>query len=175
MKKRGLVISLLVLLAVVTSGFTYAFWAAGVTGNDTDVTGTVNIGTGEAVTVSMTVNETTTAGQILVPAGFEVDPGEVDAVTVSFTVKWNDDAALDGIADATVAALVSNIQVNGVANPYSLVTITPSVSNPTTIALNATVTFSFVITLTEPANATQYTAVAGLPITFDINFSVTPA
>jgi len=175
MKKRGLVIGLLVMLAVITSGFTYAFWANSVLADSEAVVGNVEIGTGEDVTVQVSIGAQGGSTLDLVPVGFiENAVTQDDEIIISFVVTWVDDAALDGIDDAAVAVLIENIEVNNVANPYGLISVVEQVGNPTTIALAGTATFYFVITMGEPADQTEYTAVAGLGITFDLTFTVTP-
>jgi len=175
MNKRGLVIGLLVMLAVITSGFTYAFWANSVTGNSAVVGGSVQIGSGEDVTVAVEIGTQGGSTLQLVPTGFVEDvETQDDEIIISFVVTWVDDAALDGIEDADVSVLINNIKVNNVENPYTLISVVEQAENPTTISLGGTATFYFVVTMGEPANQTEYTAVAGLGITFDLTFTVTP-
>lgn len=175
MNKRGLVIGLLVMLAVITSGFTYAFWANSVTGNSETVGGSVQIGSGEDVTVEVSIGAQGGSTLLLVPTGFVADvETQDDEIVISFVVTWVDDAALEGIDDADVSVLIDNIKVNDVANPYTLISVVEQAGNPTTISLNGTATFYFVVTMGVPANQTQYDAVAGLGITFDLTFTVTP-
>lgn len=163
---------LLIVLSIVTLGFTYAYWASSVSGDSDDAIGTVEIGTGDSVTINAVVSETSTAGQILVPAGFADDPNEVEQVVLTFSVEWVDDNALTGIVPADIDMSITNILVDGVAN--SLVVVTPDVSNPTQISLGSTVTFTVYITLNTPSNVTEYESVAGKTVTFDLTFTTNP-
>ncbi|MFA7561744.1 MAG: hypothetical protein WCY80_06555 [Candidatus Izemoplasmatales bacterium] len=173
LKRKNLVLVLLVLFALAVSGTTYAYWASEVNGTeDSVVDDNVTIGTGEAITIDVTVADTTDNSLLLIPSTVTPKTGETNSITVSYTVTWKNDDLLDGVADQTVSALVENIAVNGVANPYNLISVEADVNNPTTIGLNETVTFNFVVTMDEPLNVTQYNAVAGLPITFNITFTV---
>jgi len=171
LKKRNLVLILLVLFALAISGTTYAYWASSVSDFEETVNNEINIGTGEAITISVDISDSEVFTDKLVPTTVTPGTGETNSITVTYTVTWNDDALLEGTADVAVSALVSNIQVGGVANPYSLVSVTPVLS-PTTIGLGATVTFTFDVTMSEPANVTEYDAVANQAITFDITFNV---
>ncbi|MDR4968060.1 MAG: hypothetical protein RG740_00430 [Acholeplasmataceae bacterium] len=94
MRQKNLVIGLLVMLALVVSGFTYAFWASGVTGNSDTAVGSIQIGEGEAVTTTVTVGNETFGGD-LVPVGFEdedSDPIKVSSVVLTFNVVWTQDS-----------------------------------------------------------------------------------
>lgn len=163
---------LLIVLSIVTLGFTYAYWASSVSGDSDDAIGTVEIGTGDSVTINAVVSETSTAGQILVPVGFADDPNEVEQVVLTFSVEWVDDSALTGIVPADIDMSITNILVDGVAN--SLVVVTPDVSNPTQISLGSTVTFTVYITLNTPSSVTEYESVAGKTVTFDLTFTTNP-
>ena len=175
LKRKNLVLVLLVLFALAVSGTTYAYWASSVAAPTLGTeTPDVVIGAGEAVTMNVIVNETSVDSKVLVPTGRVVDALTQSAsITVEYTVAWVLDSRLNGVADAAISAAVSNIEVGGVANPYTLITVTPG-TNPTTIAHEGTAVFTFVVTMNEPANVTEYNAVASETITFDLTFTVTP-
>ena len=173
LKRRNVVLVLLVLFALAVSGTTYAYWASSVNGVQETVNNEINIGEGDAVTINVDITDPQTFTDKLVPNTPEVvaGAGEVKEITVSYSVTWNNDALLDGVADQAISAVVSNIQVGGVANPYSLITVTPG-ANPSTIGMGDTVVFTFTVTMGEPANVTEYNAVANQAITFDITFDI---
>lgn len=173
LKRRNVVLVLLVLFALAVSGTTYAYWASSINGVEQTLNNEVNIGQGQAVTVNVDITDPETFTDKLVPNTPEVvaGVGEVKEITVTYSVTWNNDDLLDGIADQAVSAVVSNIQVGGVANPFSLITVTPG-TNPTTIGLGQTAVFTFTVTMAEPANVTEYNAVANQAITFDITFDI---
>ena len=171
--KRKLVIGLLITLAVLISGFTFAYWASGITGDNEVAHNTVSIGVGEAVTTTVTLANSQTAGQ-LVPAGKAGDSSSatpVDAVVIVYTVTLDEDGdnnSFDG-AIATLSVVASDIKVNDVENPYDLVNI--ALSYTATVAVDGTQTVTVTVTLGEPADATEYAAVAGKDITFDLTFT----
>jgi len=175
LKRKNLVLALLVLFALAVTGTSYAYWASSVAAPTLGVkTPDVVIGSGEAVTMNVTVNETNIDSKVLVPTDRVIDTlTQAASITVEFTVAWLSDSRLEGVADADISAVVSNIKVGGVANPYTLITVTPG-TNPTTIAHEGTAVFTFVVTMDEPDNVTEYNAVAGKIITFDLTFTVTP-
>ncbi|MCD4827408.1 MAG: hypothetical protein K8Q99_06515 [Acholeplasmataceae bacterium] len=176
MKQRKLVIGLLVMLAVAVSGFTFAFWAGSLSGDDVVASNSVTIGTGEAVTTEVTFGASQGAGT-LVPSGRADDSvaGAVESVVFSFVVTWAE--AANGSYNGnvgTLASVVSNVQINGATTNAGLVN--PVVGGDTTVVLNgATATVTVTVTLTEPATQEIYNAIVGQAITFDVTFTVTPA
>lgn len=173
LKRKNVLLVLLVLLALAVSGTTYAYWASSVNGVQELVSNEISIGEGAPVTISVDITDSEIFTNKLVPNTPEVvlGAGETKSITVSYSVTWTTNALLDGVSAQTISALVSNIKVGGVANPYSLITVTPG-SNPTTIGMGDTVLFTFIVTMAEPANQTQYNAVANQDITFDITFDI---
>jgi len=158
-----------------TVGTTYAYWVSIVNAPIIETqTPDVIVGSGEDVIINVIVSETNVDTKVLVPTGRVIDINtQTDSITVEYTVIWVEDTRLNGVEDANINAVVSNIQVNGVANPFTLVQVIPG-DNPTTIAHKSIIIFTFVVTLNEPADLEQYDAVAGKTITFDINFTVSP-
>lgn len=174
MKKRSLLIMLLVMLAMVTSGFTYAFWASSITGNNNTATGTITIGEGGTVATAVTVGNETATG--LVPTGFEDDVNTFSSIDLTYTVAWTslvDDA--DG-AVGTVSAVASSILIGGSSTYAGLVTVdVATAATNVNVTLNgATVDLIVTVTLSEPLTQAAYEAVAGANITFTLTFTVTP-
>lgn len=173
-KRKNLIVGVLIFISILFSGFTYAYWASSVIEKSEDVLGTVEVGTGEVITVEVVLGAQGGDTLDLVPTTVTPLASQSSSIETSFTVEWSDNDLLDGIADADVSVLIENIKVNEVANPHSLISVVEKVGNPTTIRLGDTVTFYFIITMTEPADVDQYEDVAGLPITFDLTFTVDP-
>ena len=186
MKKRGLVISLLLLLAVVTSGFTYAFWAASVSNANHTATGTVVIGEGKAVTTAVTVGDQTGTGP-LVPSGKAADSQglAVEYVILQFSVTWTAPVTTADGATGTLAATISDKKIATSTDNAGLVvtavqiggTVTGSTLNGggnTEITVNGDPVNVYVkVTLTEPSNQAIYNAINGKNITFNLNFTIT--
>ena len=188
MKKRGLIISVLVLLAVITSGFTYAFWAAGIAADTETKTGTISIGAGETVTSTVNVAAAVNSqgANELVPADFG-GAGKVTSLTLTFSVDWDSTGAdasglsstltvnLTGASngtpedDADVLALI-NASFNGTGTGNKEYTI---ISDGSAVSVVVT------ITIDEPANVAQYNLIAGKDLTLTFSFvaaaAVTPA
>ena len=172
--KRNLVIGLLITLALVVSGFTYAFWAAGIAADDLEDTQSITVGTGETVssTVNLTAAVNSQGADALVPAGFAA-AGKVESLTLTFTIDWDSTgadasglvstltASFDSAANPSTTDVTSlfNVSFNN-AGSYS---ITSDGSSVTVIAT---------VTMDEPANQAEYDLVAGLAIDLTFTFTV---
>ncbi len=168
MKKRGLVIGLLIMLALVTSGFTYAFWS-NVALSD-DAPGTVTIGEGRQALVTVDLDSTLPTGSTLVPVGeadnsISVNP--VESIVFTFTVEYDDNMFAGQSADITLD--VTNIS-NATAATYLLFTFTGG--DVQSITEGTPLTITLTVTLTEPANQADYLAIINAAITFDVTFVV---
>lgn len=189
MKKRGLVIGLLIMLAVITSGFTYAFWAASVAGDDDTALGTINIGKGQQAVTTVNI-EDVLEGKKLVPAGFVVDSGtQTASVNLHFSVAWTTlSTALTGsqsVGDLTITPVVKFSLWNGTAfvevtNVHPLydqivdhILVDANVANADEITLGASATtISYAVTLVEPSNVDEYNFFANGKIEITFTFVV---
>lgn len=184
MKSRKLGIALLVMLAFVVTTGTFAYWATSISGpSNGSTTGTVNIGTASEVTTSFTLNNTNASGGLLVPAGLAGD-GEVESVTLTYTVAWNEatDATTNSTGGATTGTLtvtpvVTAVKAGGGAVSSSLlnslIVVTANAGNASSLDLNATAeSLSWVITMNEPANQAEYDEIQGAVITVTFTWSL---
>ncbi|QMS84624.1 hypothetical protein [Candidatus Xianfuyuplasma coldseepsis] len=186
MKSRKLGIALLAMLAIVVTTGTFAYWAGAVvapTGGDT-TTGTVTVGTGADVTTSFVLNNTVASGGQLVPSGQSGNSQgtPVEFVDLSYTVQWTEDgdqllgtSTTANITATPSVAMVEDDGLTAITNQtiLDLVVITPNVSNPSTITLDAAAsTFAWTVTLTEPANSADYAVVQGATITITFTYSL---
>ena len=152
-------IALVIALAVFFGGSTaagFAWW------DRLEEDQVITIPVGEGVTLSVNLDEQTTGN--LVPSGVVMKTGDVTEVEVEFTVTLDKTNLLDALNLSVVA---DNVQIDGSSDYASLVNI--SISNPGTIQ-NSAVEVVITVTLTEPANQTEYNAIAGKAITFDVTF-----
>ena len=185
MNKRGLVIGLLVMLAVITSGFTYAFWSS--IDRDGNVIGnTVTIGEAKTATFDVTLDSSSTG--LLVPVGQVGNSlaGAVEYKLFTFEVEWNDNFYTTGTLEvsesnvllggfATHAGLVNfAFQVGGDADDTEALAVDVLGGNgSTTVSANSLVTVFVLVTLTEPADQATYEAVFDKIITFTVDFEIT--
>lgn len=172
MKKRNkkLTVALLALLGLVSAGGTFAYWQGQVLAPaDVSETVSINIGTAKDVITVLNVTETLAAEEKkLVPAG-QVNnsvggEGEnVDQLTVNYEVTWTGDvanAAANGTLSVTAEA----------SNP--LVQVEVGTFDSAMVLDGAAVTIPLTITMNEPADEAEYTAIAGSVITITVTFSL---
>jgi len=188
MKRTKLGIGLLLMLALVVTSGTFAYWASGVTGPaNQDTVGTVTIGTGEAVTTEYVITGDPQAVGLLVPAAYANNTTTFGSRTVTWGIQWAD----DGLSNASVNGATANITAtvtweakdsdgtviadseNTVTDYTGIITVTPG-ANPTTMTLDATASnFSFIITMGEPSNAAQYALIQGGSIVVTVTYAIT--
>ncbi len=115
MKKRKLGIGLLLMLAVVVTTGTFAYWASGLNGATTDYAATVTIGEGAAASSTITLGAKTTTGDALIPSGRGSD-GTDDTATWTIPVEW-DTTAAEFAGDAGTLAVTVEYSMSG--NTYT--------------------------------------------------------
>lgn len=167
MKQRKLVIGLLVMLAVAVSGFTFAYWS-NISVEDDVASTTVTIGEGRQASVTAALGSSGTG--TLVPSGESgnsVSATPVESISFTFTVDWADNAYPLGTAD--LAVTIENIS-NATADTYLVFTVNGGAAMSVTEGTQFTVTI--VVTLTAPANATDYGNIINDDVTFDVNFAL---
>jgi len=184
MKKRSLIIGLLVMLAVITSGFTYAYWSNIVRAgevNDTEIT------IGEGINASFEVELNGSVGGPLVPYGQEGNSlgSVVEYVLLTFDVDWADNQFTNG----TIVVTPSAIKIDSENTYASLVNITYQVGGTGSVT-DDTVNEVYVldsgnpavapgehtvyvlVQLSEPTDQTEYEAIIDGIITFELDFVV---
>jgi len=175
MKSKKLVVGLLVLLAVVFTTGTFAYWAIGVNGDDATTTGTITIGEGNTVstTVSLGAAVNSQNADDLVPSGF-AETGKIESLTLTFNVDWAS-TGLDasGLTGNLAVSFDSAVNTNSddVLSLFNASGLT-GYTIDTDAATSTTVTIT--ITMDEPADQSEYNLVANEDITLGFTFTVTP-
>ncbi|MCF7926196.1 MAG: hypothetical protein K9L74_01280 [Candidatus Izimaplasma sp.] len=172
MKTKKLGIALLVMLALVVTTGTFAYWASSVTDGTNTVGGTVTVGTGEQVTTTVTVTAQSDLNGNLVPVGFE-DATKVNNLDLTFPVTWTaDQAGADGIVgnlNVTISNYAIGTLTGTAVTDMFTVTIT-SGSGAITEGVSQNVIINVEFT-NEPTDSTTYSQVAGNDLTFDVTFT----
>jgi len=175
MRQKKLVIGLLVMLAVLVSGFTYAYWAAGIAADSDQGIEHITVGTGETVTSTVSLGSASISAGTLVPTGFAVG-ADVTSVTLTWTVSWAS-TGLDasGLSSTMTVALVSVLNPS-TADVSALFNVSlNNAGSYTIISDGANVTVIATITMNEPSSQAAYNTVAGLAIDFTFSFDVAAA
>jgi hypothetical protein len=184
MKSRKLGIALLLMLALVVTSGTFAYWATSVTGPSNDATtGTVTVGSGDVVTTSFSLTGDPATGGDLVPAGL-AGTGEVESVDLTYGFQWVEDAdSTTSLADTTttgnlnVTYTITVIAADGTTDVTSsvgsLVNVSASASYPLSVTLGAAAqNLSWTVTLDEPTTQAQYNDIQNATITIDFTWSI---
>lgn len=170
--KRKLILSAIVLFFafISTVVVTYAYWAISVQGVTDEIeTGTVIIGSGDAVTTTATVDPVTSAGP-LVPVGHS----GTNKVDLTFSLLWesNNDAGADALT-GVLAVTIDSIKINGV--DYSHLFTVTIISGPGAITEDSAKSVVINVEFTnEPADAAEYLSVATNNLIVTVSFDVNP-
>jgi predicted ribosomally synthesized peptide with SipW-like signal peptide len=184
-KKR--VIALLVMLSLVLTSGTFAYWASYVEGTQAEATGTLEVGSGDIVQTRFDLTNDFNSGGLLVPVGQleNSNEGAVEAIDLSFDVQWVEDEATTQMLGVEAVGQIDIqhevvITLNGevldsalYANIYALVNVEYNAANASELTLDAAAsTFGFQITLDEPADQAEYNLIANAEIAVTFSYSI---
>lgn len=171
MKNRKLVVGLLVMLAVVMSTLTFAYWATGISGNNDVASNTIQIGEGDAVTTTVAVSGSASSALDLVPVGREEAGVSVSSITYTFDVEWAGTSSALDTAGATGDLSAAIVLSGADASELALFTVSTyageSVVYGSTTQVTVTVTFT-----NEPADQAQYDLIANASLNLSVTFTI---
>ena len=172
MKQRKLVIGLLVILAVAVSGFTFAFWASGITGNQDVESNNIQIGTGETVTTTVVVSGSASSTLDLVPVGRD-DAGvtSVSSINFTFDVEWAGASNATDAAGATGTLNITPVLSGAGASELALFTVTAASTQSVTYGSTTPVSITVEFT-NEPADSAQYDLIANALLNLQVTFLI---
>ncbi len=186
-KSKKRVIAFLLMLSLVLSSGTFAYWASYVEGTSTEATGTLEVGSGDSVETEFVLGETFNSGGLLVPVGQAINSNEgaVEAVDLAFDIKWVEDEATTQLLGTESTGQIEidhqvSIELDGeeldaekYANIYALVNVAYNKANASELLLDADAeTFGFQITLDEPANQEEYNLIANAKISVTFSYTI---
>lgn len=178
MKRTKLGIGLLLMLALVVTSGTFAYWASSVTGNSDSTSGsnpTVTIGSGGVVTTTVSLTANGTTGAALVPTAYGT-PGTDDTATFTYNVDWTQaGTAADG-ATGTLAATTAWVSAGSITDgPTIEAMFTATTTADTAVTLGDTTAMVITVVFdTEPATQALYDQLqTGALLTLEITFTVT--
>lgn len=186
-KSRKKVIAFLLMLSLVLTSGTFAYWASYVEGTSTEATGTLEVGSGDSVQTRFDLSNALNSGGLLVPVGQAVNSNEgaVEAIDLSFDVEWKEDEAttqllgVDSVGQIEVEHEVSivldgeELSKQDYAHIYALVNVLYNENNKTELTLDAPAeTFAFQITLDEPADQAEYNLIANAEISITFSYKI---
>ena len=173
MKSRKLGIGLLLMLAIVVTTGTFAYWASSVSGNSADVSKTVTIGQGGVVTTTVTLGATTGSGADLVPDGRTGDHDVEWTIPVEWDACHADGYGVTGDLEVTVVYSISpgTLTDTQLDEMFSFGVTGDGAITEGAAAQNVILTLTFD---TEPASKLIYDEVQNGNLTVTITFTVTP-
>lgn len=186
-KSRKRVIAFLLMMSLVLSGGTFAYWASYVEGTSTEATGTLAVGSGDTVETVFELSNEFNSGGLLVPEGQAINSGReaVESIDLTFDVQWNEDEEMTQmlgvdsvgqivVKDQVVITLDGEVlDAKEFSNIYDLVNVIYNENNATELTLDAEPeTFAFLITLDEPADQEEYNLIANAKISVTFSYSI---
>lgn len=171
MKSRKLAIGLLVMLALVVTTGTFAFWASGINGNTANNSNTIQIGTGDSVTTTVAVTGSASSALDLVPSGREEAGVSVSSITFTFDVTWAGASDAVSAAGSTGTLNITPVLSGADASELALFTVPSASTQAITYGDTATITITVEFTQ-EPADFAQYQLIANATLTLDVTFLV---
>ena len=170
---KYLSVFVLMLLALLLTGFTFAYWAGNIqaaTLSSTFAGDTVEIGAGKDVVTQLEVKNSETGSEKLVPSKY-VDKNTVGSITRKFTVAWDETAEFKAGNGAVGTVVASDIKVlvgeKDVTHLFTVNFTSPEVE------LNKTADMEFTISFKdEPKDKAEYDLVAGKDLTIKVTLNV---
>ena len=184
---RKKVIAFLLMLSLVLTTGTFAYWATAVEGTAAEATGTLAVGSGDNVETTFDITNELNSGGLLVPADQlgNSNKGAVDAIDLSFDVQWLEDEEMTQLLGTnSVGQIVIEHQVvitldgealdqEEYAYIYDLVNVAYNSDNAKELLLDAAAsTFAFQITLDEPADQAEYNLIANADISVTFSYVI---
>jgi predicted ribosomally synthesized peptide with SipW-like signal peptide len=186
-KSRKRVIAFLLMLSLVFTTGTFAYWSSYVEGTSTEAVGTLEVGSGDSVQTKFELTGDSNSGGLLVPEGQAVNSlGEaVEKIDLSFDLKWVEDEEMtqllgtNSVGQLNVSHTVV-ITLDGEvldaaehANIYELINVRYNQANAAELLLDADAeTFNFHITMEEPADQDEYNLIANAEISITFDYSI---
>ena len=184
--RKSIIAFLLMLSLVLTSG-TFAFWASYVEGAKEYVTGNLTVGSAQGVETTFELSNQLNSGGYLVPSS-QVDNsnvGAVDQVDLSYNLQWledSDNSQLVGTKSTGKISITHHliIESNGKVLPsidfseiYNLIKVNYDENNPSEMILDSEAElFRFSITMDEPSNQEEYNLIANAKVSVVFNFRI---
>jgi len=186
-KSRKTVIAFLLMLSLVFTTGTFAYWASYVEGTSTEAVGTLEVGSGDTVETRFDLTDEFNSGGLLVPVGQleNSNKGAVESIDLAFDIQWVEDEETSQLAgtysvgqidiDHNLVIVVDGEELDQkeFANIYALINVEYNERNSKELLLDASATtFGFEITMDEPANQEEYNLIANAEISITFSYTI---
>lgn len=184
---RKKVIAFLLMLSLVLTSGTFAYWSNNVEGTSQDARGTLTVGSADAVETRFDLTDDFNSGGLLVPFGQAVNSNEgaVEAIDLAFDIQWMEDeetsqlvgtsseGRIDFSHEVVIVVDGKELDAEEHSNIYELLNVEYSTQNAETLVLDAEAqTFAFQITLDEPADQAEYDLIANAEIAITFSYVI---
>ncbi len=186
-KNKKRIIAFLVMLSLVLSTGTFAYWASFVEGTSTEAVGTLTVGSGNTVETIFSLTNEINSGGLLVPVGQAVNSkgDTVEYINLTFDIQWLEDEDTTQL-NGTVSSAPINVEYRVVITQngeildqdeygviYELINVYSSEYNPAELILDEkSKTFTYQVTLNEPSNKEEYNLISNADIEITFSYSI---
>lgn len=185
-KRRTIIVGLL-MIALIFSTATFAYWASFVEGTEEESKNQLTIGSADSVDTIFELSNDFNSGGYLVPLNQLVNSplGSVDEINLTYDINWVEDedtAMLNGTVvegDIDITHTVFILTDNGIldhvrySNVYSLINVEYNETNPESLILNGdSETLAFRVTIDESSNISEYNLIANHSVNIAFEFKI---
>ncbi len=172
--KSKRIVSLLLLLSLVLTTGSFAYWASYIEGTSNEVTDVLTVGSSKKVSTIFEISNELVSGGLLVPA-VQVENslfGAVDHIDLIYNLSWAEESDTTQLSGANTLGKLDIqhevlIEKNNefldqslFSNINELINVSYSELNPETLQLNgSSELFSFIVTMEEPKNQFDYNVI----------------
>ncbi len=186
-KSSKTVIAILLMLSIVLTTGTFAYWANYVEGTSTEAVGTLEVGSGDIVETEFVLYGNDSTGGLLVPAGQAInsEKGAVEKIDLSYTISWEEDeetTQMLGVGTIGEVEIDYNVVITIddevldkelFSNIYNLIIVTANKDNVSEMYLDGYPEyFVFRVTMDEPANQEEYNLISNAEISITFTYSI---
>jgi predicted ribosomally synthesized peptide with SipW-like signal peptide len=181
------IIAFLVVLSVVISTSTFAYWTSYVEGAEDSNTSVITVGSADAVDTHFTISNDFNSGGYLVPVNqlMNSEVGAVSEINLFYNLEWKETEELTQLNGTTITGDIEisydlNITIDNekVSNEIQkiisdLVSVIEHENNPNIMTLgSAPEIFRFKLTLDEPGNLEVYNLLSSIEIRIIISYRI---
>ncbi len=186
-KARKILTAFLIILSVVLTTGTFAYWANYVEGTQTEALGTINIGSATSASTVFELSNKLNSGGYLVPMNQVLNSGvgAVEVINFVHAIKWNEVNEISQLNGSNTQGLVGVqhkiyisqnddiLPIEDYADIYTLINVIYSETNPSVLYLNdKSESFSYKVTMDEPQNIEQYQLIANSNIVIEFLYTI---
>jgi len=177
MRSRKLGIGLLLMLAIVVTTGSFAYWTASIVGDTSDAaSATVSIGTGDNEATIVSFGAFSDDGStLLVPTSRAASAGVEDTIVFTIDVSWDNDSSAAAGATGVLSILSDTFVLSGLDDAQIDAMFSVSYSFTTAITADAATDTTVTVTLvfdTEPIDEATYDLVQSKTLELQIVFEV---